>query len=222
LSARHREGEFRWPRRLEVLRADLVQARGLFRWGKRLTATASRNPALFDEGRTERDAAQVELLEGLLTLMRSTDTLAPLGTERTRRAHSRIVTIAEDYLLSRTGERVHVSDLCRAVDVSERTLEFAFKEVTGLSPVAYLTRLRLHRVRATLLAAEPGSTQVSVEALKWGFWHFGEFSRAYRRCFGELPSVTLRRRPGFRDPGGNAPAMDRRAGLVTGGKSSRA
>jgi transcriptional regulator GlxA family with amidase domain len=34
---------------------------------------------------------------------------------------------------------------------------------------------------------------VSSEALKWGFRHFGEFSRAYTRCFGERPSETLRR-----------------------------
>jgi AraC family ethanolamine operon transcriptional activator len=26
--------------------------------------------------------------------------------------------------------------------------------------------------------------------------HFGEFSRAYKDCFGELPSDTLRRKPG--------------------------
>jgi AraC-like DNA-binding protein len=37
---------------------------------------------------------------------------------------------------------------------------------------------------------------VSAEALRWGFWHFGEFSRAYKKCFGELPSETLRRAPG--------------------------
>jgi hypothetical protein len=30
--------------------------------------------------------------------------------------------------------------------------------------------------------------------LNWGFWHFGEFSRAYKECFGELPSDTLRRK----------------------------
>jgi hypothetical protein len=41
-----------------------------------------------------------------------------------------------------------------------------------------------------------GSTTVSAEALNWGFWHFGEFSRAYKGCFGELPSDTLRRKPG--------------------------
>jgi hypothetical protein len=31
-------------------------------------------------------------------------------------------------------------------------------------------------------------------ALDWGFWHFGDFSRAYKDCFGELPSDTLRRK----------------------------
>jgi transcriptional regulator GlxA family with amidase domain len=116
------------------------------------------------------------------------------------------VTIAENQLAAHGGERVQVSDLCRAADVSERTLECAFKEVTGLSPVAYLKRLRLHRVRAALLAAEPSSTQVSVEALKWGFWHFGEFSRAYKQCFGELPSDTLRRKYDLPDPGSNTVA----------------
>jgi transcriptional regulator GlxA family with amidase domain len=64
-----------------------------------------------------------------------------------------------------------------------------------LRPVAYLTRLRLHRVRQALLAATPESTTVSATALDWGFWHFGEFSGAYRDCFGELPSDTLRRIP---------------------------
>jgi AraC-like DNA-binding protein len=195
LSARQREGEFRWPRCIEVLRTDPARTRVLFRWGKRLTATATRTPALFEEGRAGREAAQAELLETLLAAMHSADALEPSGAERTRKAHSRIITIAEDYALARVGERVHVSDLCRAAGVSERTLEGAFKEVMRLSPVAYLTRLRLHRVRAALLAAEPGATQVSVEALKWGFWHFGEFSRAYKRCFGELPSQTLQRRP---------------------------
>ena len=46
-----------------------------------------------------------------------------------------------------------------------------------------------------LIAATPESTTVSIEALNWGFGHFGEFARAYRECFGELPSETLRRRP---------------------------
>ena len=87
-----------------------------------------------------------------------------------------------------------MTDLCRAAAASERKLEYAFKEVLGLTPVAFLIRLRLHRARQSLLAAAPRSTTVAAEALNWGFWHFGEFSRAYKDCFGELPSETLRRR----------------------------
>jgi hypothetical protein len=45
--------------------------------------------------------------------------------------------------------------------------------------MACLIRLRLHRVRQVLLAGTPGSTTVSAAALNRGFWHFGEFSRAY-------------------------------------------
>ena len=39
-----------------------------------------------------------------------------------------------------------------------------------------------------------GEPITAAEALNWGFWHFGEFSRAYKDCFGELPSETLRRK----------------------------
>jgi AraC family transcriptional regulator, ethanolamine operon transcriptional activator len=74
-------------------------------------------------------------------------------------------------------------------------LQYAFKEAMGITPVAYLTLLRLHRVRQALRAADPRSTTVTREALRWGFWHFGDFSRAYKGCFGELPSKTLRRKP---------------------------
>ena len=95
--------------------------------------------------------------------------------------------------MSKAGASLYVTDLCKAAGVSERTLEYAFKEVMGLTPVAYLVRLRLHRVRQGLLAAPLGSTTVSAQALNWGFWHFGEFTRAYKECFGELPSDTLRR-----------------------------
>ena len=103
--------------------------------------------------------------------------------------------VAEAYALDRVGEHVSVTDLCRATGVSERTLEYAFRDVMGLTPVAYLIRLRLHRVRQGLMAGTHGSTTVTAEAVNWGFWHFGEFSHAYKECFGESPSDTLRRPP---------------------------
>jgi AraC family transcriptional regulator, ethanolamine operon transcriptional activator len=196
LKARQREGEFRLPLGVETLQVDGDNARRLFAWGKRLVDAAARQPALFNERETERIAAHVELVELLLAILGGALDYEPSRSDRTRQAQSLVVKVAEDYALSQISDHLYVSDLCRVAAVSERTLEYAFKEVMGLTPVTYLIRLRLHRVRRALLASTQGSTTVSTEALNWGFWHFGEFSRAYKDCFDELPSDTLRRKPG--------------------------
>jgi AraC-like DNA-binding protein len=193
LTARQRAGEFRLPRGLEPLQVDSERVDRLFEWGKLLVDAALREPALFDEGTKAAAAAGSELLEMLLATLRIAEGLESTRTDRTRQAQAAIVRSAEDYAMAQSSDRLYVTDLCRVAAVSERTLEYAFKEITGLTPVTYLTRLRLHRVRQALLAAGAGSTTVSTEAANWGFWHFGEFSRAYRECFGELPSETLRR-----------------------------
>lgn len=196
LTARQRESEFRVPRGVESLQVDRDSARKLFEWGKRLVDTAARQPALFNERETERNAAHVELVELLLGVLGGAHDFEPSQSDRNRQAQTLIVKIAEEFALSQFDDHLYVSDLCKVAGVSERTLEYAFKAVMRLTPVTYLIRLRLHRVRRVLLAATQGSTTVSTEALNWGFWHFGEFSRAYKDCFGELPSDTLRRKPG--------------------------
>jgi AraC-like DNA-binding protein len=195
LRGRHREDEFRLPHGVELLTPSPAAAHGLYGWGRRLIDMAARQPEVFDVPQTQT-AAQVELLENLLATLRSAVHVESAPQDLTRQAHSRVVQIAEDYALSHTEERPCVTDLCEAAGVSERTLQYAFNEVMGMTPVAYLTRLRLHRVRQALRAATHGTTTVTAEALRWGFWHFGHFSRAYKDCFGELPSDTLRRDPG--------------------------
>jgi AraC-like DNA-binding protein len=77
--------------------------------------------------------------------------------------------------------------------VSERTLQYAFKRVMGMSPTTYLTRLRLHYACDELRRHHPRSTTVSKVAMRWGFWHWGDFARVYREYIGELPSETLRK-----------------------------
>ncbi|HVN85026.1 MAG TPA: helix-turn-helix domain-containing protein [Candidatus Binatia bacterium] len=195
LRARGRAEDFRVPHAMEPLHVGAGLAGGLFRWGKRLVDIVERHPTLFDAGNERRLAAKVDLIEALLATLAASSHLEPERRDRSQRVQSRIVRAAERYALAHTAERLYVTDLCRAAGVSERTLEYAFKAVMQLSPVAYLTRLRLHRVRAALQMAAPGSTTVTAEALRWGFWHFGEFSRAYKSCFGESPSDTLRRKP---------------------------
>jgi len=198
LRDRGREGDFRLPHGVETLEVEAAMVRGLFDWGKKLVDAAARRPALFDGHKDGRAAAQVEMVEALLATLAATRDFDPARADHLRQSQTLVVQAAEQYALSHVDERVYVTDLCRAAAVSERALEYAFKETLGLTPVAFLTRLRLYRVRQALLAATQGATTVSMVALDWGFWHFGEFSRAYKDCFGELPSDTLRRQPAGR------------------------
>ena len=186
---------FYMPADIDLLECDAAKARAFFAWGKRLADIATWQPDLF-EGRKEVCAVvQIELIEMLMEAISSADHHPLTRTDKTRQDYSHVVRLAEDYVLTQTDDPLHVTDLCRAVAVSERKLQYAFEEVMGMSPVAYLKRLRLHRVRQALRVATHGTTTVSVEALEWGFWHFGDFSHSYKTCFGELPSDTLRRKP---------------------------
>jgi AraC family transcriptional regulator, ethanolamine operon transcriptional activator len=195
LRARQQWERFYMPGDIDLLDCDAAKVRAFFSWGKRLADTAAWRPDLF-EGRTEVCAVvQIEFVEMLLEAISSADHCPLTRTDKTRQDYSHVVRLAEDYALTQTDAPLQVPDLCKAAAVSERKLQYAFEEVMGMSPVAYLKRLRLHRVRQALRAATHGTTTVSVEALNWGFWHFGDFSHSYKTCFGELPSDTLRREP---------------------------
>lgn len=193
LAARQRTAFIPPPRDIAVLSTEPAVADHLFAWGKLLAETLAAQPAHFNDGAAGLDALQVEVLENLLAGIGTAKVFEPGRSDRTRQRRSRIVKLAEEYALAQRGANLYVTDLCRVTGVSERTLEYAFREVMGLTPVAFLTRLRLHRVRHALVAATPAVATVAAEALRWGFWHFGDFARAYRECFGELPSQTLAR-----------------------------
>ncbi len=87
-----------------------------------------------------------------------------------------------------------VSELSQAAGVSERTLQRLFQGHFGVSPKAYLCRLRLNEVRHNLKRSIPGEVVITDIANNWGFWHMGQFASDYRKLFGELPSDTLRQR----------------------------
>lgn len=79
-----------------------------------------------------------------------------------------------------------VMEIAGSVRVSARTLEYAFDHVVAVSPSRYLQCLRLCCARRDLKNGVEMS--VTAVAMKWGFWHLGRFSIAYREMFGELPS----------------------------------
>jgi AraC-like DNA-binding protein len=96
-----------------------------------------------------------------------------------------------DYIEAHADLPLTVADLVAVAGVSGRTLFQHFRDFKGMSPIAYLRKVRFKRARDELLHAE-GDLRVTDAATKWGFAHLGRFSIGYRRLFGESPSQTLR------------------------------
>ena len=99
---------------------------------------------------------------------------------------------ALDHLQKRGA--VTVASICEAAGVSERTLQYAFRERFDIAPKQYIQTTRLQRVRRRLRTCDPSTTRIADIANELGFWHMGQFAADYRRQFGELPSETLQRR----------------------------
>ena len=97
---------------------------------------------------------------------------------------------AREHMHAHLHEPMTLTDLCRAVGASRRSLTQAFGENLGVSPMAYLKLLRLNRARCQLRRC-PRDARVADVANAIGFWHLGQFATDYRRLFGELPSATL-------------------------------
>mgnify|MGYP001817414455 CR=1 FL=1 len=100
---------------------------------------------------------------------------------------------AVDYIKTNTNSPITLNTLCQVTQVSARTLQHAFREHFGLSPKAYLRVQRLNDAHRELFDSNPRDARVAEVAHRQGFWHMGQFASDYKRLFGELPSMTLRK-----------------------------
>lgn len=116
----------------------------------------------------------------------------PGGESISTDVRSRTIRKAQDFVAAESRAPLTVQQVCHAVGISKRTLEYAFHEHLGVTPKQYLQSTRLSGVRRDLLRADSDVKIVEV-GNSWGFWHMGQFAADYRRQFGELPSETLAR-----------------------------
>ena len=125
--------------------------------------------------------------------------LAILANDESNR--SKVLTLNANRLVGRAVElvqdhrdlRLSVRDLAANLDVSERTLQYAFHNQFDVSPQHFLIWHRLQQARRDLLGSDPEQITVGAVANKHGFFDLGRFAAKYRQLYGELPSVTLRR-----------------------------
>lgn len=105
---------------------------------------------------------------------------------------------ARDRAMAQSLEFLEVSDLAgvspaalrQITGVSERTLEYAFRERFGMTPAKFIKCRRLLQVRHHLKSADQEEQTIADIASSEGFWHGGHFSADYRAFFGELPQET--------------------------------
>jgi AraC-like DNA-binding protein len=97
---------------------------------------------------------------------------------------------AIDFIEANLAEPIGLADIVTASGIPGRTLSEHFRRFRETTPMRYLHRARLARVRAALQRAEPGESVTDV-AVQWGFSHLGRFAAQYRSAFGETPSETL-------------------------------
>jgi len=110
---------------------------------------------------------------------------------------------AEAWMRDRMGEPIRIPDVCLALRVSRRELEYAFRSTFDTSPREFLHKLRLNTIRRALRHADPTNSIIGI-AFDYGITHLGRFSADYRALFGEKPSDTLRAH-GFDDASTRTP-----------------
>lgn len=111
-----------------------------------------------------------------------------------RRAPRRLEAVerAEAYVREHSTGPLRVSQLCRAIGLSERGLRDAFQCVKGISPKRYILAERLRAVRGALSDVSRPPPSVTAAATSFWFYELGRFAGSYRKAFGEAPSETLR------------------------------
>ncbi|MCW5251339.1 AraC family transcriptional regulator [Streptomyces sp. SHP 1-2] len=148
-------------------------------------------PAGLAEMPLAREQLEAYVLTSLLHAGRHRFSDALAGSEDLRRL-GRLTSVVS-YIEAHAEGEITPEILARVGCVSVRTLHAAFQEQLGESPMAYVRRIRLSRVRAELLRSDPQKTRVADVAMRWGFFHQSRFAQQYRDQFNELPSVTLQR-----------------------------
>jgi len=83
---------------------------------------------------------------------------------------------ARDYIHAHAAQPIGLQKLVEYSGCSYRTLQSAFGETFGMSPMVYVRMVRLNGAHNDLLVAEDGDTVAAI-ARKWGICAYGPFCR---------------------------------------------
>lgn len=102
-----------------------------------------------------------------------------LNGARANRIASIVHYIEENY-----HRPLDIGSIARFAGMSPSSLHQYFKQATSMSPMQFVKSLRLHQARMLLLGGSPAS----VASFQVGYSSASQFSREFKRFFGDLPS----------------------------------
>jgi transcriptional regulator GlxA family with amidase domain len=123
------------------------------------------------------------------------DGLAPYIVFEGRNDHGdRAVRVAQDWAAGHFSVANPLEEMVRRTGLTERTFKRRFTSATGLSPIAYVQRLRIEDAKRRL-----ERTEASVDEISWqvGYEEPAFFRRLFKRVTGLAPGAYRRR---FRIP----------------------
>jgi len=81
-------------------------------------------------------------------------------------------------------EKYDVNTLAKLANMSASSFHSTFKEITGLPPIQYIKKVKLHKARELLLYQEITAKSAAYEV---GYESLSQFNREYKRMFGVTP-----------------------------------
>ena len=97
---------------------------------------------------------------------------------------------AIELIRRRYDQTLRVEELARVAAMSAPSFHRHFRAVTAMSPLQFQKRIRLQEARRLLLSQDVDAARVSFDV---GYESASQFSREYRRLFGEPPGRDARR-----------------------------
>lgn len=101
----------------------------------------------------------------------------------TRHAGANRIAPVVHFIEENFHQSLDIDTICRFAGMSASSLHEHFKQITSMSPMQFVKSLRLHRARSMLLSGN----QASETSYRVGYSSPSQFSREFKRLFGELP-----------------------------------
>jgi AraC-like DNA-binding protein len=139
------------------------------------------------------DGLQSQILLSIFNIMTSDfNTIKSAMHDLVSRKKSHALQLIINYIKVNNDQKIQIKTLCKLAQISERTLQYLFKQELGITPKAYIKGQKFYSIHKELRSSNRFNIEITDIANKYDFWHMGQFAADYYKIYKELPSVTLK------------------------------